>query len=38
MSDTKQKLLDAAERLFAEQGYSATSLRQIIAEAGVNLA
>ena len=38
MSDTKQKILDAAERLFAEQGYSATSLRQIIGEAGVNLA
>jgi AcrR family transcriptional regulator len=38
MSDTKQKILNAAERLFAEQGYSATSLRQIIAEAGVNLA
>jgi len=36
--DTKQKILDTAERLFAEQGYDATSLRQIIAEAGVNLA
>jgi AcrR family transcriptional regulator len=38
MSDTKSKILDAAERLFAEQGYSATSLRQIIAAAAVNLA
>src|SRR5260370_41736213 len=38
MPDTKQKILDAAERLFSEQGYAATSLRQIIAEAGVNLA
>jgi AcrR family transcriptional regulator len=38
MTDTKQKILDAAERLIAENGYSATSLRQIIAEAGVNLA
>lgn len=38
MIDTKQKILDAAERLIAEQGYAATSLRQIIAEAGVNLA
>jgi AcrR family transcriptional regulator len=38
MSDTKSKIIDAAERLFADQGYSATSLRQIIAEAGVNLA
>jgi AcrR family transcriptional regulator len=38
MTDTKQKILDAAERLIAEHGYAATSLRQIIAEAGVNLA
>jgi AcrR family transcriptional regulator len=38
MIDTKQKILDAAERLIAERGYSATSLRHIIAEAGVNLA
>lgn len=38
MIDTKQKILDAAEHLIAEQGYSATSLRHIIAEAGVNLA
>src|SRR5581483_10479047 len=38
MSETKQKILDAAERLIAEQGYDATSLRQIIGEAGVNLA
>jgi len=30
--------LDTAERLFAEKGYAATSLRQIISEAGVNLA
>ena len=36
--DTKQKILDAAEKLIAEQGYAATSLRQIIADAGVNLA
>lgn len=38
MIDTKQKILDAAERHFAEYGYAATSLRQVIAEAGVNLA
>src|SRR6202453_4257737 len=38
MIDTKQKLLDAAERLFSQQGYGAVSLRQIIAEAEVNLA
>jgi AcrR family transcriptional regulator len=36
--DTKQKILDTAERLIGEQGYAATSLRQIITEAGVNLA
>jgi AcrR family transcriptional regulator len=36
--DTKQRILDAAEKLIAEQGYAATSLRQIIGEAGVNLA
>src|SRR5208283_275389 len=38
MSETKQKILDTAERLFGDQGYAATSLRHIIAEAGVNLA
>jgi AcrR family transcriptional regulator len=38
MIDTKQKILDTAERLIGEQGYSGTSLRHIIAEAGVNLA
>jgi AcrR family transcriptional regulator len=36
--DTKQKILDTAERLIADHGYAATSLRQIIGEAGVNLA
>jgi AcrR family transcriptional regulator len=35
---TKERLLDTAERLFSEHGYAATSLRGIIAEAGVNLA
>ncbi len=38
MTDTKTKILDAAERLFSQQGYSGTSIRQIISEAGVNLA
>src|SRR5580765_3827301 len=38
MTDTKQRILDAAEKLFANQGYGATSMRQIIGEAGVNLA
>jgi AcrR family transcriptional regulator len=37
-SDTKEKILDTAERLFAEQGFDGTSLRHIIGEAGVNLA
>ena len=35
---TKDRLLDAAERLFAESGIDAISLRTITAEAGVNLA
>jgi len=38
MIDTRQKILETAERLFATQGLEATSLRQIIGEAGVNLA
>src|ERR1700730_3131631 len=37
-STTKDRILDAAERLFAIQGFEATSLRAITAEAGVNLA
>ncbi len=36
--DTKQRILDAAERLFAEQGFDGASLRSITAAAGVNLA
>lgn len=36
--DTKDKILDAAERLVAQQGIFATSLRQITAAAEVNLA
>lgn len=38
MTDTKEKILDAAEKLFGENGYAATSLRHIISEAQVNLA
>jgi AcrR family transcriptional regulator len=38
MTGTKEKILDTAERLIGEQGYAATSLRHVIAEAGVNLA
>ena len=36
--DTKERILDVAERLFADFGYKATSLRDITSEAGVNLA
>lgn len=36
--DTKTVILDAAEALFAEQGFDATSMRAITARAGVNLA
>ena len=35
---TRQKILDAAEKLFARHGFESTSLRSIIASAGVNLA
>src|SRR5437764_4269513 len=37
-SATKERILDAAEALFMEHGFEATSLRQITATAGVNLA
>ncbi len=37
-SDTKTRILDAAENLFAKNGFDATSLRDITAEAQVNLA
>ena len=36
--DTKSKILDAAEELFMEYGFEATSLRLITTAAGVNLA
>jgi AcrR family transcriptional regulator len=36
--DTKERILDVAERLFAENGFEQTSLRGLTAEAGVNLA
>lgn len=38
MNDTKQRIMDAAEKLFGENGYASTSLRHIISEAQVNLA
>jgi AcrR family transcriptional regulator len=36
--DTKAQILDAAERLFAEQAFAAVSMRDITSAAGVNLA
>ena len=37
-SDTRERLLDAAEELFAERGISGTSLRHLTRTAGANLA
>lgn len=37
-SDTVERILDAAEQLFAEKGFAETSLRLITSKAGVNLA
>lgn len=36
--DTKQRILDAAERLFGEEGFDGTSMRAVTAAAEVNLA
>ena len=36
--DTKERILDVAEHLFADFGFATTSLRDITSEAGVNLA
>lgn len=36
--DTKERILDAAERLFAREGFHGTSLRTLTGEAKVNLA
>jgi AcrR family transcriptional regulator len=38
MSDTKERILNAAEQMFAEYGFEGTSLRAITTKAGVNLA
>lgn len=38
VTDTKQRILDVAEEMFADQGFAGTSLRSIIAAADVNLA
>jgi len=37
-ADTRGRIMDAAERLFAERGIAATSMRAITAQAEVNLA
>lgn len=37
-TDTKTQILDVAERLIAEKGFAATTLRNIVGKAGVNLA
>ena len=37
-TDTKERILDVGERLFADRGFPATSLRDITHEAGVNIA
>ena len=37
MADTRERLLDVSERLFADKGLETTSLRMITREAGVNL-
>jgi AcrR family transcriptional regulator len=36
--DTREKILDAAEQLFADRGFVATSIRDVTTEAQVNLA
>ncbi len=36
--DTRERILDAAESLFVEHGFEATSMRMITGRAGVNLA
>ena len=38
MRDTKERLLDSAEKLFAKQGFAASSVRQITTNAKANLA
>ena len=35
---TRDRLLDAAERLFAEHGYQATTMRGLTAKAEANIA
>ncbi|NJM18843.1 MAG: TetR/AcrR family transcriptional regulator [Richelia sp. SM1_7_0] len=37
-TDTKEQILNVAEGLFAEKGFAGTTLRNVIREAGVNIA
>ncbi len=37
-TETRHRILDAAQQLFADHGFNSVSLRQITSEAGVNLA
>lgn len=37
-AETKERILDVAEQIFAEKGYAATSMRTITSQAKVNLA
>jgi AcrR family transcriptional regulator len=37
-TDTKEKIINVAERLFAERGFAGTTLRNVSTEADVNLA
>jgi AcrR family transcriptional regulator len=37
-ADTKEQIITVAERLFAELGFAGTTLRNVVSEAGVNLA
>ena len=37
-TDTKERILNVAERLFADRGFPATSLRDLTSEANVNIA
>ena len=38
VSDTRQALIEAAERLFSERGYGAVGIREIVEAAGANVA
>jgi AcrR family transcriptional regulator len=37
-TETKEQIITVAERMFAERGFAGTTMRNIVSEAGVNLA